>query len=170
MGKSSISMAIFNSKLFVYQRVWMMCPLKPPFQIINGNFRILKWRYVNVPYFRPYFLGMFPETQAWNIGLFSMVGAIEIKDFPRFQNGPSIPMLPLRLPKRRLHSRCNAAGRAPHLRPSPTKRGPPCSLDRRPGDPSGNLFWKWWENHGRLLGWAAQPRFEIWNTRFWSCY
>ena len=28
---------------------------------INGNFRILKWRYVNVPYFWPYFLGIFPE-------------------------------------------------------------------------------------------------------------
>jgi len=29
--------------------------------IFNGNFRILKWRYVNVPYFWPYFLGIFPE-------------------------------------------------------------------------------------------------------------
>ena len=27
---------------------------------VNGNFRILKWRYVNVPFFRPYFVGIFP--------------------------------------------------------------------------------------------------------------
>ena len=28
----------------------------------NGrSYRILKWRYVNVPYFWPYFLGIFPE-------------------------------------------------------------------------------------------------------------
>jgi hypothetical protein len=39
MGKSTISMGIFNSFLYVYERV------------INWNFRILKWRYVNVPYF-----------------------------------------------------------------------------------------------------------------------
>ena len=30
------------------------------FPKINGNFRILKWRYVNVPYFWPYFAGIFP--------------------------------------------------------------------------------------------------------------
>ena len=27
---------------------------------LNGNFRILNWRYVNVPYFWPYVLGIFP--------------------------------------------------------------------------------------------------------------
>ena len=28
--------------------------------MVNGNSRILKWRYVNVPYFWPYFAGIFP--------------------------------------------------------------------------------------------------------------
>jgi hypothetical protein len=31
-----------------------------PSHFLNGNFRILKWRYVNVPYFGPYFLVIFP--------------------------------------------------------------------------------------------------------------
>ena len=39
-----------------------------PFQweIWRGSNR---WRYVNVPYFWPYFLAIFPETKAWKIGL-----------------------------------------------------------------------------------------------------
>jgi hypothetical protein len=35
---------------------------------INGNFRILKWRYWTVPYFWPYFV-IFPEISASKIGL-----------------------------------------------------------------------------------------------------
>jgi len=55
MGKSTISMAMASMSLFV---------------CLPGHFipsheweisRILKWRYVNAPYFRPYFVGIFPE-------------------------------------------------------------------------------------------------------------
>ena len=33
----------------------------PIVQQIHGNSSILNWRYVNVPYFWPYFVGIFPE-------------------------------------------------------------------------------------------------------------
>ena len=44
-------------------------PWKPP---INGKFGILNWRYVNVPFLWPYFLGIFSKTSAKNIGLKKM--------------------------------------------------------------------------------------------------
>ena len=37
---------------------------------LNGNFKILKWRYVNVPYFWPYFVGRFPYISRKNMPFF----------------------------------------------------------------------------------------------------
>ena len=83
--------------------------------------------------------------------------AIDILKPPRFPfKAPRLSRLspprgPVAQPrsKRPLRSRCRAVGKAPHWSPSPTERGPPCSLDREShGKTMGNLR----EIYGKSMG------------------